>query len=128
MEPVNKVPGLTFHVEKASLKEKHGNVVLEATVNDSDLWDEVLKKLEGLRIYAVADFQTALVECLQDEVRDEKSARAKEAALMREELERTKQELSVLKARQAEMDEENKRFKDVEEELKKLSIHGIEVK
>jgi len=102
MEPVPKLPGVTFHVQRSALREKAGEVTLDATVEDPDLWEKVLKKLDGYRVYTVSDLQTALVEVLQEEAKDEKTAHARELAAVREELERTKQELSVLKSRHSE--------------------------
>ena len=96
MEPNEKLPGLTFHIESSSLQEKHGRVQLSASVNDLDLWEEVLKKLDGFRVYTVADLQTALVEILQDEQKETKTVHEQEIESLRQELEHAKQRLSVL--------------------------------
>lgn len=127
MDPTAKLPGVTFHIQHSALRDKAGSVTLDATVEDIDLWEKVLKKLEGFRVYTVADLQTAMVECMQEENRDEKTAHVREVSMLREELERSKQELSLLKSRQEAMDEERKRFKQFEEELSKLARHGVKV-
>jgi hypothetical protein len=96
MEPNEKLPGLTFHVEGSSLQKKHGRVQLDATVNDLDLWDEVLKKLDGFRVYTVSDLQTAMVEILQDDQKQMKESHDQEVQALRQELERLRQRCSVL--------------------------------
>lgn len=96
MEPNEKLPGLTFHVESSSLMDKHGRVQLDATVNDGALWDEVLKKLNGFRVYTVADLQTALVEVLQEDQKQMKDTYEQHIQSLTQELERARQRISVL--------------------------------
>ena len=96
MEPNDKLPGLTFHVESSSLQQKHGRVQLDATVNDIDLWEEVLKKLDGFRVYTVADLQTALVEILQDDQKQMKGEYDKQMRALTQQVEYLKQRCSVL--------------------------------
>jgi hypothetical protein len=96
MEPNEKLPGLTFHVENTSLQDKHGRVQLDATVNDIGLWDEVLKKLDGFRVYTVADLQTALVEVLQEDQKNMQDGYEQKVQHLTQELERARQRISVL--------------------------------
>jgi hypothetical protein len=118
MEPNEKLPGLTFHVESSSLQKKHGRVQLDATVNDIDLWEEVLKKLDGFRVYTVADLHTALVEVLQDDQKQMKEEHDHEVQQMRQELERLRQRCSVLEKYEREAAQ-------MEMELAKLRHHGL---
>jgi len=94
MEPNEKIPGVTFHVVSSSLKNKTGKVVLDAVVNDLDLWPEVMTRLDELRIYTVSDLTTAMIEILQEENRELKESADKEVTRLREELERASQRLS----------------------------------
>lgn len=118
MEPIKKLPGVTFYVQHSLLNDKAGRVLLDATVEDLELWEEVTKKLDGFRVYAVTDLQAAVVECLQEENKEVKSAYAREVAALREELERAKQRISLLEKEA----EEHSKFN---EELKKLERHGV---
>ena len=46
MDPTAKLPGVTFHIQHSALRDKAGSVTLDATVEDIDLWEKVLKKWE----------------------------------------------------------------------------------
>lgn len=94
MEPNEKLPGVTFHVVRSSLQERLGVVVLDASVNDPDLWQEVLTRLDELRIYTVSDLSTAMIQVLQEDNRELKEATDKEITQLRERLERAHQRLS----------------------------------
>ena len=120
MDPVDKLPGVTFYIRHSALTAKVGAVTLDAVVEDPDLWEHVLKKLDGFRVYTVADLQSALIECMQEENQEAKSTHARELATLREELERNKQRISMLEKAA----EEHTKFN---EELRKLEIHGINI-
>jgi hypothetical protein len=120
MEPVNKLPGLTFYVDASSLKDGHGSVQLSATVKDFDLWDQVIKKLDNFRVYTVSDLSTAVMEVLQEESKEEKEAHAREVAGLRERLERAEAALSHYQLKE-------KEELRLAAELKKLELHGIKV-
>ena len=121
MEPNNKLPGLTFHIESSSLQQKHGRVQLDATVNDADLWDEVLKKLDGYRVYTVADLHTALVEVLQDDQKQMKEEHKQTMQQMQQELEYLRQRCSLLEKYERDAAQ-------LELELAKLRNLGITVR
>jgi hypothetical protein len=114
MEPNENIPGVTFYVMRSSLKERIGSVVLDATVNDPDLWQEVLTKLNNLRVYTVADLTTAMIEVLQEENKEAKEGHAREVAALREKLERAQQRLSFYEAKE-------RQDKELFEELSKLA-------
>lgn len=120
MEPMNKLPGLTFYVDASSLKDGHGSVRLSATVKDIDLWDQVIKKLNNFRVYTVSDLSTAMVEVLQEESKEVKETHARELADLREKLERAEAALSHYQAKEKEEIR-------LAAELKKLELHSIKV-
>lgn len=81
MENDDKVPGVSFFVEDATLlpppprkgaakDQEHaialGRVLLRATVNDLTVWKEAVDKLRNLRIYTVEDLATEMIEISQE--------------------------------------------------------------
>jgi gamma-glutamylcyclotransferase (GGCT)/AIG2-like uncharacterized protein YtfP len=102
VEPVNKLPGLTFHVETAQLTNKLGKAEIHADVNDVDMWEQVITKLDGLRIYTVEDLATSVMEVLQTENKEEKMAHARQTEELRQQLETLKQRNSFLEQQNAE--------------------------
>lgn len=96
LQPNEKLPGVTFHVNSSRLQGKIGYAVLDAQVEDVDLWDKVLAKLDKFRVYTVTDLQTAMIEVLQMDEKEEQERHAIEVESLRSELERVKQRLSVL--------------------------------
>jgi hypothetical protein len=117
MEPTDKLPGVTFYVERSSLRDRHGSVVLNASVEDPELWNEVLAKLDNFRIYTVGDLSTAIIEVLQEENKAGKEVHARETAELRARLERAEQQLSLYQAREREEDK-------LSAELAKLYMSG----
>lgn len=92
MKPEERIPGVTFHLESAkqlpSVEYKaHGLVTLKADIDDFDVWDEVVGKLNGLRIYEASDLNTEMIEMLQEDNNrlEGEVEQLKEAAREREE-------------------------------------------
>ena len=102
MEPVNKVPGLTFHVEHAELSARLGKAEVHADVNDPDMWEKVIEKLDGFRVYTVEDLVSSVVSVLQDENKEAKTEHAKQVEALRQELGHAKQRVSFLEQQNAE--------------------------
>lgn len=66
----DRVEGVTFHLQSAKERmageQKIVDVVLNTTVDDWNLWQEVREKLqEGIRIYQGEDFQSAIMGVLK---------------------------------------------------------------
>jgi hypothetical protein len=66
------LPGVTFYLENAAQEPstKHkakGRVILTADIDDFNLWDETIKKFDGLRIYDSDSFQHEMLEMLQED-------------------------------------------------------------
>ena len=122
MDPVKKVPGLTFHVEHSELKSKLGIAELHADVEDPDMWDAVLEKLDGYRVYTVKDLQESVLEVLQSENKEEKAEHARREEAMRQELECLRQENSLLKKTNAELaKEKGERARELQQ-LKEMKL------
>ena len=72
MKPEERIPGVTFHLESAKqlpsvTYKAHGLVTLKADIDNFDVWDEVVGKLNGLRIYEASDLSTEMIEMLQED-------------------------------------------------------------
>ncbi len=102
MDPVEKAPGLTFHVEHASRTDTIGRIDLHADVTDGSLWDEVVQKLDGFRVYTVRDMQEALMDLMQKEYKEETSVLRARCTQLTQENESLKQRVSVLEQSNAE--------------------------
>lgn len=96
MEHDGRIPGVTFHLDKAALgpsveHKAQGKVILMADVDDFDMWEEALKHLGGMRVYSVDDFKSELIEMLQEDTK----ARDKEIGRLRVELNEQTQRLRL---------------------------------
>ena len=77
MQNENRIPGVTLWLEDGSLlppgdkqtKEfkAHGRIILSATISDFGVWDDVVEKVNGMRIYSVDDFKSEMIEMLQED-------------------------------------------------------------
>lgn len=96
MEHDGRIPGVTFHLDKADLgpsveHKAQGKVILMADVDDFDMWEEALKHLGGMRVYSVDDFKSELIEMLQEDIK----ARDKEISRLNVELNEQTQRLRL---------------------------------
>lgn len=103
MKPVEKVPGITFHIESASLSACTGRAEIHADVNDPALWEKVLTQLDGFRVYTVQDLTTSIVEVLQQDQEEQKKAYEAQVEVMRQENVRLRQQVSFLEKSLEEM-------------------------
>lgn len=125
MSGKNKLPGIVFAVEYAALTLKRGVVHLGATVEDEDLWWKVLKKLNGLKLYAGVGLQQALFEVLEQDQEQLKKEHVQEVSKLRSELEWAKQRLSLLEQKNVEWE----RFETTLQRIAKapvLDIDGVD--
>lgn len=68
----SRIPGITFHVRAHELKgtitgKLIGTTTLVADVSDRALWDNTIKKLEGLRLFAQG-MKDEFIDALSEEV------------------------------------------------------------
>lgn len=73
MKSEERIPGITFHLEEASLgpsdtHEASGTVLLTADIHDISLWENVVEQFNEMRVYDQDDLKTAMIELLQDDV------------------------------------------------------------
>lgn len=75
MDNEERIPGVTFRVEEATIAAHKGGmkdvvadgkVVLLAEITDLTTWKEAVDKLRNLRIYVVEDLTTELIEIAQE--------------------------------------------------------------
>lgn len=66
-----EIPGVVIRFRTAELRKVGGkkvvNVVLDAEVHDEEVWEAARKKLDGMKIYTVNDFQTELLHAVRKE-------------------------------------------------------------
>lgn len=104
MEPVDQLPGVTFRRVAVRqlpppLNEKciaSGEVVLSAIINNLELWDEVVRQLECLRIYTVKDLAQQMVAISQQKAHEAKKQLELFTAEATGELETLRQRVSFL--------------------------------
>lgn len=70
--PVDQIPGITFHVEASSRSgsavfKARGRVQLTADIADIEMWEEVVRRLEGFKVYSVDDFYQQIMLALRHE-------------------------------------------------------------
>jgi hypothetical protein len=124
----NKLPGIVFGVEYSALTIKRGVVHLGATVEDEDLWRKVLKKLNGLKLYAGADLQQALVEVLEQDQERMREEHGHEMSKLRAECEVLRQQNSIYKAKAEQYDQFMREMQQLNEnwEAPVLSVDGVD--
>lgn len=135
MEHDERIPGVTFRLTRADKKppidpKKHkaiGYVELTAEINDFMVWEDVLQRLNGMRVYTVENLAEEMISVAQNRAREaERDLEVKNQALQAE-LEKAKQNLSFTKAElqqrlQTVMQQgkELHRLRAIEQELKEL--------
>ena len=135
MEHNEQLPGVTFRLDRADKlppinPKKHkaiGRVELHADINDFEVWDEVLSKLSGLRIYTIENLAEEMVNVTQKKAKETEQALSARNQELKAALERVKQELSfaTLELRQlmqtlALQEKELRRLRTLERELEQL--------
>jgi hypothetical protein len=69
--PVTEVPGVTFWVEASGVigvtvdEKKTGYVRLRTEFDNEELWLEVVKRMNGLRVHAIDDFHSQILMALR---------------------------------------------------------------
>jgi len=73
MAEEDDLPGVVLRFKegqqlKTNTGKRIARIVLEAEVNDTEIWDAVETKLRaGMKVYTINDFQTELAEALRKE-------------------------------------------------------------
>jgi glutamyl-tRNA reductase len=101
MKHDEKIPGLTLRMVQADLKNGHGTLHLTATVNDIPTWEEVVGRLNGMRVYTVEGLAEEMINVAQKRARQVQEESRKEVLALRLELEKLKQQVSFTKAENA---------------------------
>lgn len=115
---VDQIPGITFHVESSSRSNIRGRVQLTAEIKEAEMWEEVVRRLEGFKVYSVDDFRQQLLIVLRQDNELLTAQLASEREARREENERAfynqtlmSTEHESLRARCAELQVEVARLK-----------------
>lgn len=100
--------GVTFHVDKHTLLNGSevkapetrylGLVTLKAHFNRKDLWEAVIKRLDGATLYKGGDIQTELIEILQGKIELLEEDLADRGTVDRERAIRAEQQASLARA------------------------------
>jgi len=79
------IPGVVFYLEKATSRgapngQEIGQVVLEAHINDVEVWEEAKKRLSELKIHTVDDVKSELIDMFKEkaEAGEERLEKVKE--------------------------------------------------
>ena len=136
MDNDTRIPGVTFHLDKATLgpsveHKSQGKVMLLADVDDFDMWEEALKHLGSLRIYSTDDFKSELVEMLQEDVKSRDKIIAQLRIDMNEQTQRLRLENDILRGKdvhaQFELRKKEAQISVLEEELRGLRAMAAEL-
>jgi len=118
MEPVEQIPGVTFRLEKARQLPPPpnegcvagGEVVLRATIQDLDLWEQVIRQLQLLRIYTVKNLAEQMVTVSQKRAREAEEKLARVQTSSGGELEQLRQRVSFLEYENRQLRDANERW------------------
>jgi len=114
-----KIAGVTFYLEDSScVAGKKGTYVgharLSAAVNDVDLWDRLLKQLNGMVLYRGSDMKTQIINVLQGKNQALEKSVGQIQDQMVDKVERAEQRASVAEADKVDLE---KKVAELEREL-----------
>lgn len=105
------LPGLTLYIKEQELTpcagkefKSAGFITLRAEVNDLDVWDQILEKLEGMTVYTVNDLTGAVIQAAQ------RRANRAEGAAMKT-MEEARQRVDEFDARNSFLENDNERLR-----------------
>lgn len=106
MEHDERIPGVTFRLTHGSKKppidpklhKAVGHVELYAEINDFNVWDEVLQRLNGMRVYTVENLAEEMINVAQKKAREAETNLSKRIQQLEAELEQSKQRESFAAA------------------------------
>lgn len=112
MNKKEDVPGLTLYVKEHDLQHCAGKnfaatgfITLRAEVNELDIWDKVVEKLEGMTVYTVNDLSGAVIQAAQ-----RRANRAEKKAM--ETMEEARQRVDELEATTSFLESDNENLKN----------------
>lgn len=118
MEPIDQIPGVTFRLEKARQLPPPpnegciagGEVVLRAVIHDLDLWDQVVRQLQMLRIYTVKNLAEQMVAVSQRKAKEAEDKLMRTQSTSGVELETLRQRVSFLEYENRQLREANQKW------------------
>lgn len=117
-DQTDRLPGVTFSVVESNYHGAAagivGNVRMTAKIDDVDLWKEVVRKLNGYRIYTVNDLSATMIEVTQKKLAKAEEELEGQRRRFHAQLENLRQKNSFLEA-------ENQQLKD---HLAALQVRG----
>jgi hypothetical protein len=128
----NTIPGLTLWVEAADYKaattfKAKGTIQLKVDIDDLEVWEEVIRRLDGMRVHAIDDFHRQLMVSLQQENQElhaQSNRLAEENRAIREEIGQSTSMTTVLvnslKTRIGEQEQELQHYRNLTADTKKL--------
>lgn len=134
-----RIPGLVFYLEDASVKEVGGKkiakVILETHINDWEMYQQVLKTINGMTMYPGGDFKDEVIDMLRDEtedlgkkvtqqeltVREAKELVAQTDSFHAAEVDVLKRTLALVESKNRQLHEENQRLALLEQELREIA-------
>jgi hypothetical protein len=127
-DKASDIPGVTFHVVRSEYSgagvlndrvKLRGAVHLTAEIEDKDIWDEVIRRLDGYRVYSIDDFSQQLVLVMKDE----REAAVKKLAEVQEEARVTAERAAqIIRFLTAERDSLDQQLKSAQQLLAQLEI------
>jgi len=142
MEHDERIPGVTFRLTRGDKlppidpkKQKAmGEVALTAEINDFGVWEEVLERLNGMRIYTTDNLAEEMVNVAQEKTVKLRTAFEVEINLLKASLERRTQQLSFAEAERNEaqqtiivQNQELERLRKIEKELQGLEAWAKDI-
>lgn len=106
VEHDEELPGVTFRLTRADVGppvdiDRHkalAFVEMQAEINDFGIWDDVIKRLDGMRLYTVNNLAEEMISVAQERAREAEKATEKKRIEAQAEIEKLKQRLSFAEA------------------------------
>lgn len=94
--------GVIFYVDNSSINKAgnkySGKVALSATVTDTELWEQLLKQLNGMTLYKGSDMKTQIISVLQGKNSQLETVLEQTQAQLTDRAERAEQRASIAEA------------------------------
>lgn len=128
MENEDRIPGIVLSLHSSEVRKVGGKVLgdvsLIATVADLDLWEAIIQKLDGMKIYEAEDFHDQILSLQQEDNEALTSAldglKAELRAFQEDASSRSQRE-KELEEMNTRLGEELKRLQALEQELQELA-------
>ncbi len=120
MQHDEKIPGLTLRMVQADLKNGHGTLHLTAIVNDIPTWEDVVARLNGMRVYTIEGLAEEMINVAQRRANQVQEDSRKEVLNLQVEVEQLKQQVSFTKAENARLSVEADKLRTKADEYDEL--------